>query len=308
MRISGDSISNNILILNCTFRDNGGRAINSQGAQHHITIRHSRIFNNKGNYAGGILVNSLDINGMRTNPHHWIIENNWIHDIGDAASTGPAIAMHQGCYIMTVRNNVIFRTKSGGILFYGYGGENDDESKSSVIESNFISGSTEAIGGYGDVVVRNNIVVDSKWAFFSGSYQGTPPTRLRICNNTFYSVGTIGVGVTDWDSARVCVFANNALITDSIVYDSPVVPGIFFGNIIAPPSGMVNSVPDLRDPENGDYYPSVGSALVGAAVLQSAVPDDFNGTLRDAAPDVGAYEFTGPLNPGWKTSDGFKER
>jgi hypothetical protein len=56
-----------------------------------------------------------------------------------------------------------------------------------------------------------------------------------------------------------------------------------------------------------DVYPKAGSALIGAGDPGSVVADDFNGTARNGAADVGAYVFDPAGNPGWALSDGFKD-
>ena len=53
-------------------------------------------------------------------------------------------------------------------------------------------------------------------------------------------------------------------------------------------------------------YPPAGSLLVDAGDAAHAATDDFNGTTRDAHPDVGAYERTTDANPGWTIIEGFK--
>jgi len=47
--------------------------------------------------------------------------------------------------------------------------------------------------------------------------------------------------------------------------------------------------------------------LIGKGHDPDIAADDFNGTKRDGAPDVGAYEYTVSANPGWKITEGFKE-
>jgi hypothetical protein len=59
-------------------------------------------------------------------------------------------------------------------------------------------------------------------------------------------------------------------------------------------STQVGAVPNV--------YPTAGSILIDAGTAAHSAPDDFNGTLRTGTPDVGAYERTAAINPGWTPS------
>jgi hypothetical protein len=306
IKIFGDEISHDITIANCSIHDFGGRAVNSQGPQYNISIIRCHIYNSAGPNSGGINVNSLDINGVKTNPHPGAIDNNWMHDIGDSASVSPAIVMYQGCHSMSVRNNVIYRATPGGIVFFGYGGANGDESKSSVIEGNLISGSNEAIGVYGDAIARNNIVIASTYALFSNAYLGVAPANIRVYNNTFY--GCERLNITEWDSAKVCVFANNAVFATTQPF--VLAGGNYYGNVsdqMFPGFTQSTAADIFTDTAANDFYQKSGSLLIGKGLGPDISSGDFNGTKRDAFPDVGAYEYTVSSNPGWKITEGFKE-
>ena len=54
-------------------------------------------------------------------------------------------------------------------------------------------------------------------------------------------------------------------------------------------------------------FPKPTGVLVSAADAVFASPRDFYASLRDSAPDVGAFESTGGGNPGWTLADGFKQ-
>ena len=214
--------------------------------------------------------------------------------------------MYPGCYSMIIRDNVIYRAGSGGIVFFGYGGGNGDESKSSLIEGNLISGSNEALGVYGDAIARNNIVIASTYALLSNAYLGAPPANIRIYNNTFY--GCQWLSIADWDSSKICVFANNAVFATSQPFY--LVGGYYYGNIgdqAAPGFAQSTATDVFSNAAANDFYPASGSPLINSAQGPDAASDDFNGTKRDAAPDAGAYEYTASANPGWKITEGFKQ-
>jgi hypothetical protein len=67
-----------------------------------------------------------------------------------------------------------------------------------------------------------------------------------------------------------------------------------------------NAADAFTEPDSADFYPKNGSALINSASGTHQAASDFNGTLRDGQPDVGAYERTASTNPGWDIKAGFK--
>ena len=63
----------------------------------------------------------------------------------------------------------------------------------------------------------------------------------------------------------------------------------------------------FADPDNRDYWPVPASPLIDAADSVYTPSEDFNGIIRQAPFDVGAYESDGvQSNPGWSIQAGFK--
>ncbi len=58
-------------------------------------------------------------------------------------------------------------------------------------------------------------------------------------------------------------------------------------------TGNLDADPLFVDPANGDYRLGVGSPCIDKGTSAGAPAVDIEGTLRDAAPDMGAYEWTG---------------
>ena len=58
-------------------------------------------------------------------------------------------------------------------------------------------------------------------------------------------------------------------------------------------TGNISADPRFVDAANGDYHLGVGSPCVDKGTLIGAPTHDIEGTPRDAAPDMGAYEWTG---------------
>jgi hypothetical protein len=58
-------------------------------------------------------------------------------------------------------------------------------------------------------------------------------------------------------------------------------------------TGNISQDPLFKNATNGDYHLGVGSPCIDAGTLIGAPPADIEGTSRDLAPDMGAYEWTG---------------
>lgn len=299
--------SHHVVIRNFHIHHVPSIAIDAKGDHYDITIQGCHIHHTSDGTAEGMYIGNHD---GADHPHHWIIEGNWIHHCGYLnSSQGDGIELKYGCYAMTVRNNVVYSCNYPGILYYGYNGDNSDGSKTCLIEGNAVWDEGEAIGCYADAVVRNNIVFNADMAVYSALYSGhKTPENVEIYNNTFYDFQS--VTLSSWDAAKTCVFANNAAFktaAGNVISLSGT--GDIHGNVgSAAQAGVTqaNAADALLDPGASDFYPKSGSALVNSATGTHRAARDFNGTLRDAQPDVGAYEWTGPANPGWSITAGFK--
>jgi hypothetical protein len=58
-----------------------------------------------------------------------------------------------------------------------------------------------------------------------------------------------------------------------------------------PGAGNIDADPRFADPANGDYHLQAGSPAIDAGTPAGAPPADLDGAARDAAPDIGVYEF-----------------
>lgn len=273
-------VSHDMLFVNFHIHDVPSVAVDAKGDHYNITFRRCHIHHTSDGTAEGFYIG--DHTGI-DHPHHWIIENCWIHHTGYLnSSQGDGIEIKYGCWAMTVRNNVIHNTAYPAILYYGYNGAASDTVRTCLIEGNVVWNADEAIGAYADAIVRNNIVFSSYWPVASMQYSGhKAPENVEIYNNTFYDYNAVYLRA--WDSTRHCVFANNA------EYPTP-----------------GTAADDLSDPAAMNAYPKAGSSLINAATGPYVAQYDFNNTLRDASPDIGAYEFTTTSNPGWAVADTFK--
>ncbi len=295
-----NSKCDHITIRNCSIHNTLGNGINAVGGHNKITLIHNHIHHLNGEAPTAIRIG----NTSGAAPNNWVIDNNWIHDIGDSVlAIGDGISLRAGCYSMLVRDNVIYRCGEAGIITYGIGGSNSGGTMSSIIEANAIWNTVEGVGAYRDAIVRNNIVFNCQIPVNSYGNSGPQVGFVSIYNNTFYSGDSLFL--TDWDSTDV--FANNAVFKiDGIVTSG----GSIYNNTheTAGPGFLVgNPSIDLRNPSALDFYPASGSSLIGAGSKTLFSLIDFNTTRRDKDPDIGAYEYMNSTNPGWAIVEGFKK-
>lgn len=310
-------VSQNVRISNCTIHAVQGTGINAQGGHNGITIMFNHIYDISGDAVNGIRVAPSD---SSSTPYFWNIANNWIHKCGDSLSSAACgISIKTGCHNMYVRYNTVYDIATSGIIVYGKGGDPETSSFNVIteVEGNAVWNASEGISAYCEVLVRNNVIFNCPRPVYSYSYNGVTPRKVLIINNTMYK-GQAPY-LSSWDSTNYCVFVNNAvyamtggfeLMGNGYVADNA-------GDISV--AGFIPGIAssDFNDPENRNFYPKAGSTLIGkATILSSILPDisylkdlidwDFNYRRRDTQPDIGAYEFTGDVNPGGEIKDGFK--
>lgn len=249
------------------------------------------------------------------------ISGNWIHDVVDEYGYG--LYIDNGGQDNTVTDNVIYNSTYRGAALTSteYGPPN-------VFEGN-------AIWGVGDIgllltgtaTVRNNLVFNVGGVGIYARDGGRDTlANLVIAHNTVANSDSHGVYVEGWAAREGMVLANNAVANPTgrafyagenhVSEQNRIVGNVFTGLVdgLDPLAGQYtpgNGFGDFMDASGWDFYPSAGSALVGAAdpSSESWVPTiDFNGTARSgSSPDVGAYERTVNANPGWAIQEGFKE-
>lgn len=292
--------SHNVVIQNCEIKNYRGVAINSKGEDHHITVRRCHIHHSSVGVGEAFYIGKQD---GSTTPHHWLIENNLIHDT--AGKQGDGIELKYGVHSSVVRDNVIYNTQYPGILSYGVKGENAARTLSNLIEGNVIFDTNEGLGIYADAVVRNNIVVNCKFGYQARAHR-KPPQNLEVYNNTFY--GCEVLYFQDWRQERHCVFVNNAAFNIKRGVNLKGT-GIFANNVgdfSAPGFRSGASESDLSAAQAYDFYPTVQSALRDRAEARWVAPYDFNHQPRNGRADVGAYEWNGEGNPGGALTRDFK--
>src|SRR5262245_20523611 len=287
--------------------------IGFQNDMNNITVRRNHIYNTgidggtgEGmyigcNYATCIVQNSL-------------IEQNWIHDSLPGTSQGDGIEVKVGSHSNIIRDNVIYNRAYPGIFVYGTG-----TNPVNIVEGNVIWNALEGIYAVADAIVRNNIVFNSGTGLSLYSHvQVSQMKNITAVNNTLYQ-NDDGIYMR-WDSsASNMILANNATYSPSknaLNLSGSV--GTFAGNYIDGKSDRAldgaafiaggTSTAAFVDPANNDFWPKIGSPLIGNAKGVYTPSGDFNAHSRTSPYDVGAYETDGlASNPGWRITTGFKE-
>jgi len=243
------------------------------------------------------------------------VAENYVHDLG--GDQGDGIEVKTGSYGNVVRDNVIVNAKYPAITMYGFPA---GAGPRNIVERNFVWGTVDhGIQVVGQVIVRNNIVVDAgNYGLYSKPSQGFDPVDVTIVNNTVYNAGGPCMKTNNWSGLSGQIVANNALYCpggaaieiNGGAPEATFVANLALGSVDAPGgvSPGTGATEDLGDPASLVFYPPAGSDLINAGNTTHAPSDDFNATPRDdGSPDIGAYERTAATNPGWTLVAGFKD-
>jgi uncharacterized membrane protein YgcG len=168
-----------------------------------------------------------------------------------------------------IRNDIILGARADGIAMQPH--QSGSPSQLVVVYNTVLNASGDAVslrGISGSVVVANNaLYAEDGWAFFVNG-------------------GTVGLLFSG--NAAIGGVSEGALAMLSGEIDVDFLSASFDG---APPMSV---------------FPATGGALVSSGLAAHVVADDFNGTEREAVPDVGAYRFSADGNPGWALAETMK--
>ena len=220
-----------------------------------------------------------------------LVEGNYIRRTGlggQGVGFGVQIKLNSAAI---VRDNVIVAPRGPGIMVYGA----RDDSGGSVVEGNFVEGSTRSSGiviGGGPVVVRNNIsVANAEAGIGVEDYGGRGLLHgIEVAHNTAY--GSRGGIVVRAGSVGDLVVANNAVHAATSVLPADRPGLVLAGNVDCRAGGC------FRDPSVRDFSP--GRAIRGRGVVREdlpAVERDFAASRRGAPPSVGAVEREARATP-----------
>ena len=278
-----------------------------------ITIRHNHI-HDTGMGGGPGEGMYLGCNDGACKMWDSLIEFNWVHDTA-SGDQGDGIEFKTGSYNTVIRHNVVYNTKYPGITLYGTQGQ-----ASNTVEGNVVWNAMDnGIQTVGDIVVRNNVVLNSGASgIASKASQGEPVVNLTIVHNTVIGAGDVCLRGNEWDAGGAITVANNAFFCEGgTAIKLPNGPGmaVFAGNAVVggiegPPGGTFDGVSvaaAFTDAASMNVYPAGGSPLIDAADPQYVPAADFNCLMRTGTPDVGAYDVSTPDNPGWPIQGDFKQ-
>ncbi len=249
-----------------------------------------------------------------------LIEGNYIHDTTNpSVQQGDGIEIKEGSYNNIVRDNVIHTTNYPCIITYSTVGNGAPN----IIERNVLwNCGDHAIQSAADTTIRNNIILSANAdAIHNQQHQSGSPANLIIIHNTILKAG--GDAIRTDNIVGPVLIANNAIYAQNgsaIRASGDVAKLVVSGNygtgglqnVMSGFSAMGNLANDFKGANfNGappnDVFPSAGSPLIGGGDATHVALDDFNGTPREGAADVGAYKFDPNGNPGWILEADFKD-
>jgi len=264
-----------VAILNNTFE--GDEIPIELGLANNATnITGTRIIGNRitgnGINSGGISLDTAALNGTIDQT---LIEDNVFSGLPGAVglNAGPGVAYGSppaGNVISNTQfvNNVIRANAAGGAGI-GLGGGRATSSP-----PNRISG----------VTIENDTLVDEQPGYLYVSVPNGPGAS-----------GNQVTGVSVINSILHEPSGNHPIYVSS---GPPVnlAPDVVMNSLISGPdwagsNGNINGNPLFVDEPNGDYHLTAASPAVNAGTTSGAPIDDIDGALRDAQPDIGAYEF-----------------
>lgn len=281
----------------------GGIAINSEGFHSNILIDSNHIHHTFGGPGVGIRVSG----GAESSD--WTIQGNWIHDLGvNTPEQGYAIELTRGIRTMVVRDNVIHDVTEAGIIVWGTALSSPQISDMTRIEGNAIWGVPEALGLYGDVIAKNNVVFNCGNAIYSSNRTGRTRWNVYAIHNTIY--GCDEVRLNAWTDSSNTLFANNAVYELGMGFIAPEGSFIYgnIGTVVKTGFTAGTAALDFRQPSALDFFPLENSALVGKAIAPDTSRTDFLGMPRDTMPDVGAYEYRANISGSTIQIPGFKQK
>ncbi|MGZ4371764.1 MAG: InlB B-repeat-containing protein [Gaiellaceae bacterium] len=112
---------------------------------------------------------------------------------------------------------------------------------------------------------------------------GNQITDVSVINSIFYEPS----GNPIWVSSEGLVSQPPDVVKKSFIS----------GPLWAGSNGNINGDPLFVDEPGGDYHLTAGSPLIDAGTTIGAPADDLDGGLRDATPDIGAFEFGAAPRP-----------
>lgn len=274
-----------------------------------ITIRRNHIHDTGGGGPGEGMY--LGCNDGACKMWDSLVEFNYVHNT-TGGDQGDGIEFKTGSYNTVVRHNVIHDTKYPGLTMYGTQGM-----PANTVEGNVVwNVEDNGIQTVGDLVLRNNIVFNvGASGIASKASQGEAVVNLTVVHNTVIGAGDACYRGNNFDAGDAITVANNAFFCEggtAIKLAQGAGPASLLANAVlgSDESGSGFDATSLGasflDAAAMNVYPAAASPLIDAGDPGSAPAEDFNCQPRTGIPDVGAYDYSTPDNPGWTIQPGFK--
>ncbi len=229
--------------------------------------------------------------------------------------------------VLTITNSVIENNSGGGSSVVS--SENSAETNRLImdgctIRGNSTPGAVRITTGYAEIrntKIVDHVVTDPHVAIVIIGEAGTTPTVELV--NVLLADNESEQPVVDVTSETGSAMLMNVTVTGNQISGNPILHThgamtltniIVWGNttsgdMLGGPGTLLVSYSDIKggwtgtgnldadplfvDAANGDYHLGVGSPCVDKGTLIGAPTHDIEGTPRAAAPDMGAYEWTG---------------
>lgn len=257
----------NVSLINSTVVDNvaghGGGGIMVDGPGAHARIINVVVEDNEADYGGGIAV--------RIGASAIISDTRIISNTGTINGGGVGIWLQGPVVVMA--NTVIsgnFGNAAGGLTMWDVGGVLTGTNLL-IVDNHSGPGPAGIALWEGNSGLLMNVTVSGNDAAtgFDGAVIEGPASGFPIVNSIFWGNGAVGTNLSGNDL--------------DVSYSD--VQGGFAG------SGNIDADPLFVG--GGDYHLRVSSPCVDRGTSAGAPTHDIEGTLRDAMPDMGAYEWTG---------------
>lgn len=240
------------LVVSNTGQEHGGGIFVAWGAK--AVVQSNQILSNTSHdwFGSGLSIVLAEV----------LVDRNLIaHNVNDKTADGAGaigISMDGPSQPVTVTNNVIVNNTDKGIMV------SDGVYDLRIVNNTIAANRNEGILAWGTItvsLVRNNIVASNGYCGVAGA--GGAEFRTVDYNNVWQNGGGSG-NYCDYGGAVV-----------------PPTPG----------TGSLSTDPRFTDAASGDYHLQADSPCIDAGTSTGAPSVDIEGTPRDTAPDIGAYEW-----------------
>ncbi|MFT4624088.1 MAG: hypothetical protein ACI8PZ_002747 [Myxococcota bacterium] len=245
--------------------------------------------------------------------HEGEVVGNWCHDTW-GSSQGDGIEVKTGSWGNLIADNVVHDTRYPGITMYGTGGMPPNR----VVGNAVWATGDNGIQVVGDVELVNNLVLGAGiYGIHIKESQGLRPAALLVAHNTVVGAAEACLKLNETDEADGRIVSNAlycpethairvAADTGTLRIARNVVLGIDEAGGQLPGRSLAD---DMVSAITRDLYPTPDSPLVDAPLDDPADAlsgEDVWGGLRDALPDVGAWEYVGDKDHRWIPGPDFK--